>query len=391
MSTLTNSKTNNMPDRQAMTKDELLAELSTAEEAQVALERLIESQQFSLSLFRESERVGSIGHWEWDMEDDRLIRCSEEYASILGRTVDEIIKLSTDIEHDIGLVHPDDQDHYRATLANEERGGSLDVDYRIVRPDGEIRHIHERSLPLKDDTGSRTGLFGTVQDITDRKSTERRLEHAHKNLENIVSMRTRELADTVKELEGEITTRREMEEELQRLANHDPLTGLPSLRLCRDRLENAIAFTRRNDQPTALMFIDLDGFKAVNDTLGHNVGDAVLIETARRLQNEIRETDTVARMGGDEFVIILASMKAPFNAKRVALAVLKSLSNPFDGVDVGSMPIGASIGIAISPLDAIDSEELLKKADEAMYKVKRKGKNGFEFFSTDLPESMADE
>ncbi|MBT3605658.1 MAG: diguanylate cyclase, partial [Candidatus Latescibacteria bacterium] len=91
---------------------------------------------------------------------------------------------------------------------------------------------------------------------------------------------------------------REMEEELQRLANHDPLTGLPSLRLCRDRLENAIAFTRRNDQPTALMFIDLDGFKAVNDTLGHNVGDAVLIETARRLQNEIRETDTVARMGG---------------------------------------------------------------------------------------------
>ena len=135
------------------------------------------------------------------------------------------------------------------------------------------------------------------------------------------------------------------------------------------------------------MFLDLDGFKAVNDTLGHDVGDAVLIETAKRLRKLVRETDTVARIGGDEFVIILASMKAPFDVSRVAQDVLSTLNQPFENVDSDTTPIGASIGIALSPLDAIDADTLLRKADETMYGVKRQGKNNFGFYSRDLLDS----
>ncbi|OFX10821.1 MAG: hypothetical protein A2516_01335 [Alphaproteobacteria bacterium RIFOXYD12_FULL_60_8] len=166
--------------------------------------------------------------------------------------------------------------------------------------------------------------------------------------------------------------------EVEHLANHDPLTGLPNLRLGLDRLGMAINEAKREDNQAALLFIDLDGFKKVNDMMGHESGDAVLREVARRLESCVREMDTVARIGGDEFVVILPALKDRQGAARVAEEILANFSLPMECID-GKYPIGASVGIALFPDHAQAAPDLLKAADEAMYGIKKNGKNNFGF------------
>lgn len=176
----------------------------------------------------------------------------------------------------------------------------------------------------------------------------------------------------------DITERMQREEQIRHLATHDGLTDLPSLRLGRERLRMALSLSRRHKAMAAVMFIDLDGFKAVNDTYGHEAGDEVLREVSRRLSAGIRETDTAARVGGDEFMLVLTELKTAENAGEIAGKLLHSISKPIL-IQGAEAHVGASIGIALIPDHGNDPELLIKKADEAMYGVKKSGKNGYRF------------
>ncbi|WP_296054789.1 diguanylate cyclase [uncultured Amphritea sp.] len=182
-------------------------------------------------------------------------------------------------------------------------------------------------------------------------------------------------------VQEDITALKNAEERILHMANHDMLTGLATLRLAKDRLIRALAVAKRNKTKVAIFFIDLDGFKAVNDTLGHNAGDLVLKETATRLSSSIREVDTVARVGGDEFWILLTEIHDKDSVKIVAEKVVKAVSTPYkaESIDVN---ISASIGISLYPDHGSDSQKLVELADQAMYVTKRQGKNSYAFADT---------
>ncbi len=176
-------------------------------------------------------------------------------------------------------------------------------------------------------------------------------------------------------------TGRQLEEALEKvsnLANHDPLTGLPNLRLARERLHSAVTLSRRKGWMTAVMFIDLDGFKEVNDSHGHDIGDQVLQEVAGRLEESLRQADTVARIGGDEFLVIQTEVPHRLAAAKVAGKIVQKVSEPMI-IGGNEITIGASIGIAVYPQDGEESRVLMKKADDAMYYTKRIGKNNYTF------------
>jgi len=181
----------------------------------------------------------------------------------------------------------------------------------------------------------------------------------------------------------DISELHDKEQRIRHQAFHDALTGLPNRALLSDRLDHAIAASRRGDHNTAVMFLDLDRFKVVNDSLGHDVGDELLKEVARRLKTGLRKADTVARLGGDEFVVLSAEWNNPGDVATLAEKVQGLLEKPFDIAD-RELHIGVSIGIALYPSDGVDASELLRSADTAMYTVKESGRNGYRFFSADM-------
>ncbi len=170
----------------------------------------------------------------------------------------------------------------------------------------------------------------------------------------------------------DISERKEVEAKIAHMAQHDPLTGLPNRALFSDRLERALAASRRSGIPTALMFLDLDKFKPVNDTYGHAVGDVLLQQAAARMQSALRESDTVGRIGGDEFVVLLPAVDRAEDAQLVAEKLLEALRKPFS-IEGRSVEVSCSIGIAIHPEDGRDEIELSKNADTAMYWAKSDG------------------
>ena len=183
-------------------------------------------------------------------------------------------------------------------------------------------------------------------------------------------------------IQEDVTQRKKDQEKIRFLANHDSLTGLPSLRLGMDRLEQAILAATRHNLTMALMFIDLDGFKDINDQFGHMAGDAVLIEVGQRMIFATRDTDTITRIGGDEFMVVLTNVRKPEAIDKVADKILARLKEPFYFQN-NELSIGASIGIALCPQHGNTSSVLLQKADEAMYQVKQSGKNSFAYSKTD--------
>lgn len=181
----------------------------------------------------------------------------------------------------------------------------------------------------------------------------------------------------------DITKQKEAEDLIWQQANFDGLTGLPNRRMFRDRLEQELKKSERTGSALAVMYLDLDHFKEVNDTMGHDKGDALLKEATLRLKGCVRDTDTVARLGGDEFVILLSEMDGLSGLERVAQNILEQLQQPFT-LDLESVYISASIGITICPVDAADFDTLLKNADQAMYAAKAEGRNRYSYFTPSM-------
>jgi diguanylate cyclase (GGDEF)-like protein/PAS domain S-box-containing protein len=177
--------------------------------------------------------------------------------------------------------------------------------------------------------------------------------------------------------------------EMSRLAQHDPLTGLPNRVLFNDRLTQAISLAVRQDKQLAVMFVDLDQFKKINDSLGHGVGDKLLQSVAERLVNSVRRTDTVSRHGGDEFVVLLSQIEHEEDAAVSARKILRALAVPHR-VDNKNLDISVSIGVSTYPSDGPDAENLLSKADTAMYEAKKQGRNNYQFFRKDMQVRLAD-
>ncbi len=177
-------------------------------------------------------------------------------------------------------------------------------------------------------------------------------------------------------------------EELRQLAYYDPLTRLPNRALLKDRLMVAIANAKRTGKKVAVLFIDLDYFKTVNDTMGHEIGDAVLVQVARRLSSVFREVDTVARFGGDEFVAVVQNIESPEQVIPLCERILELFNTPFE-VNGQDIFLGASIGVALYPDNGQDPTTLIKNADMAMYKAKEQGKKSFAFFDKDLDKKVA--
>jgi diguanylate cyclase (GGDEF)-like protein/PAS domain S-box-containing protein len=174
----------------------------------------------------------------------------------------------------------------------------------------------------------------------------------------------------------DISERKQHEAQIKHLAYHDTLTNLPNRRLFDDRLLLELAHAKRNNRTIAVMFLDLDDFKIINDTLGHEIGDKVLQVAAQRIQATIRESDTVARMGGDEFVLLVSSLESKEDSTRVAEKIIDSLKQPIE-IEGHYLTVSSSIGISIYPHDADTDSTLIAKADCAMYSVKKLGRNGF--------------
>lgn len=183
---------------------------------------------------------------------------------------------------------------------------------------------------------------------------------------------------------GDVTEKKQAEEKIYYQANYDSLTDLPNRQLFQDRLHLAVASAKRNNTKLALLFIDLDRFKEVNDSAGHEAGDRLLMQVAKRLNQCVRESDTLARLGGDEFTVILNNLSNNYDIENIAKTILELLEQPFSlaaGVDAA---ISASIGIAMYPADGEDDATLIRYADAAMYRVKETGRNGFEFFTAEM-------
>ncbi len=182
---------------------------------------------------------------------------------------------------------------------------------------------------------------------------------------------------------SDITERKQAEERVRHLAHYDALTDLPNRTLFHDRLQQALIQAQRSHDQVAVMFIDLDRFKIINDTLGHNVGDLLLQAVAQRLLNCVRQGDTVCRQGGDEFVILLPQISHAEDAALVAQKILDSINRVFV-LDGHELHIGASIGISFFPADGVDAEALMKNADVAMYRAKELGRNNYQFYLSDM-------
>ncbi|MDD5160366.1 MAG: diguanylate cyclase [Sulfuricurvum sp.] len=186
---------------------------------------------------------------------------------------------------------------------------------------------------------------------------------------------------------SDITEKKEADELIWKQANYDLLTNLPNRRLFSDRLEHEIKIAHRTNRSLALLFIDLDHFKQVNDTLGHEMGDMLLINVSERINESVRESDTVARMGGDEFTAILPQIDSLEDAERVVKIIIEKLAQPFD-LNGTAITVSASVGVAIYPKDALNSKALLQNADKAMYDAKRQGRSRFFSFQQTSPQSL---
>ncbi|RJG05731.1 EAL domain-containing protein [Noviherbaspirillum cavernae] len=294
------------------------------------------------------EGVGE-GVWEWDVQRNK-ISYSILFEEIVGCEHGE---LSDDPDDLLSLIHPEDLSRVQAERDAYLQGktSSSSCEYRIRRKDGSWKWVHTRGVLVeKSATGEPLRVAGITSDITERKESEERIWH---------------------------------------LANFDTLTGLPNRRLFRDRLTqevmNAHRQQTRQQTAIALLFIDLDGFKQVNDLFGHDAGDMLLFHAAQRIRQCVRDTDTVARLGGDEFTIILSGLHSTDHVELVAQKVIDALALPFA---IGSEKafVSGSIGIAVYPDDADTPEELIRKADQAMYAAKSAGKNRFSYFTREMDE-----
>ncbi len=226
-------------------------------------------------------------------------------------------------------------------------------------------------------------------EVVQRQDAQNALKEHSDQLEKLVQERTSQLVRINRSLEKEITERRRAEENLQFLAHHDPLTHLPNRLLLDARLKHAIERSNRSKTQLAVLFMDLDGFKHVNDCMGHQVGDGLLCQVAERLKTCIRQEDTVARLGGDEFVVVMGEVENLLDIEKMAQKLMTQLEQKFM-VNQQSIFIGTSIGISLFPKNGSAAEELITNADAAMYHAKDMGRRNYQFYTTDMTEVAYD-
>ena len=234
-------------------------------------------------------------------------------------------------------------------------------------------------VPVRDDSGQIIGLVGINYEVTAQKSAELALQAAHAQATATAS----ELHAVVARLDLEVKERQRFEQELRHLAMHDPLTGLPNRSLLMNRMEHAIELARRADRPVTLLFIDLDRFKLVNDSLGHAAGDELLRVVTRRIGCCVRPGDTLARLGGDEFVLLLPNALPAFALARLTARIAQVVAEPIRIAD-REVSVTCSLGYSLYPEDGQDAVTLLKRADAAMYGAKEAGGNRARRFTPDL-------
>lgn len=287
----------------------------------------------------EAQEIGNIGSWDWDIVNNTL-HWTDQIYRIFGLKPQEF---GATYEAFMEAVHPDDREMVQnAVTKSLENELSYEIEHRIVRPSGEERIVREKGSAEFGFKKTAVRMQGTVQDVTELRAAERLVEH---------------------------------------MAFYDVLTDLPNRNLFFDRLKQSLSQAQRNKQKVAVLFLDLDGFKQVNDSLGHAAGDLMLKGVAERLEQCVRDVDTVARLGGDEFIVILSDVHFEKDAGMVSEKIIAALSDPFE-LDGQKGKIGCSIGIAVYPEDADNEDALVKAADDAMYAAKNGGKNTYRFFNT---------
>ena len=244
-------------------------------------------------------------------------------------------------------------------------------------------HKREMLLNLK----NRELIDDLNNEVIHRTQTQVLLEDSKRDLKEKVIERTIELENINKDLTKEIADKEKAEESLEYIAYHDELTDLPNRNLLIDRINDSIETARRNQQELGILFIDLDRFKAINDSLGHNIGDRLIKKVAERLSETLRKEDTISRNGGDEFVVVIKRMQNSDEAILIAQKLIESLTNIFE-IDSHKIHIGASIGISVYPNDGSSAVELVRNADTAMFSAKKSGGNRLQFYDESMSNRL---
>lgn len=244
-------------------------------------------------------------------------------------------------------------------------------------------HKREMLLNLK----NRELIDDLNNEVIHRTQTQVLLEDSKRDLKEKVIERTIELENINKDLIKEIADKEKAEESLEYIAYHDELTDLPNRNLLIDRINDSIETARRNQQELGILFIDLDRFKAINDSLGHNIGDRLIKKVAERLSETLRKEDTISRNGGDEFVVVIKRMQNSDEAILIAQKLIESLTNIFE-IDSHKIHIGASIGISVYPNDGSSAVELVRNADTAMFSAKKSGGNRLQFYDESMSNRL---
>ncbi len=280
--------------------------------------------------------------WIWSCDTQgRHLYCNPRGVANLGYSVEAFLAMEAD-----SLVHPDDLPQFHETFehALSTRQGWQNVVLRWRHRNGSYRTFESNASPLFNEAGRLIGFQGVDRDITERRQAEARIEF---------------------------------------LAHHDGLTGLPNRVLLRDRFEHALAMAERSRSRVAMLFLDLDNFKRVNDTLGHAAGDQLLLQVVTRLSDCTRESDTISRQGGDEFILLLNDIPDPEIVERIASKILVKLAEPVE-INGHELNAACSIGVALYPDDGSSFDTLLQKADAAMYNAKGAGRNTYHFFDEQM-------
>jgi diguanylate cyclase (GGDEF)-like protein/PAS domain S-box-containing protein len=280
------------------------------------------------------------------------------------------------------VVWPSDAEYAEAGAAagpRLARGESIEFERWMSHRSGRRFWCRLQARPVDPKSPTTGGTIWIIEDVTERRQAVDALRQLNEQLEERVRERTAELEQANARLQSEVEDRQQAEARAQHLALHDALTGLPNRRLLNDRLVQSLAQAKRETWQLAVMFIDLDRFKNINDTLGHTVGDEVLREMSRRLTGILRESDTVARVGGDEFVVVLSHAQ-PGDLALVTAKMMSELCSPVN-CEGQELRITASIGVASYPGDAEDPLKLLSQADAAMYHAKSRGRRNVQFYA----------
>ena len=305
------------------------------------------------------------GLWDWKVGTDQIY-FSPRFKNMLGYKDDEFPNSLKAWEK---CIHPDDaiKIEQDIELSHSKPGIFYENIHRVKKKDGSYIWVLDRAQTIFNEEGKAIRMVGFYTDITKQKELEYELEKQN---------------EVLKLSEEKY---KEKQEQLHFQAHHDALTGLPNRLLFSDRLSQSIEKAKRNQSKFALLFIDLDHFKEINDSLGHDIGDEILKEVTYRLSETIRDADTVARLGGDEFTVILEEIIQGQDASSISTKILESLAKSMN-INDNVLYVSGSIGISIYPDDGVSAKDLLKYADSAMYKAKDEGRNNFQYYNSTMTE-----